>query len=69
MHEKPATAEPRKKARRRWYQFSIRTLLIGVMLLGLVCAYVVRILFTLDHMGDPNPWATSKPMPSPDALP
>jgi hypothetical protein len=36
MDEKPDNAEPR----RRWYQFSLRTLLIGVALLGVLCAWL-----------------------------
>ena len=37
MDEKPDNAE-----RRRWYQFGLRTLLIGVALLAVPCAYVGR---------------------------
>jgi hypothetical protein len=33
-------AEPKRKS--RWYQFSLRTLLIGVMLLAGMCAYVAH---------------------------
>ena len=33
MDQKPNTAEP-KKPRRRWFQFRLRTLLIGMMLLS-----------------------------------
>jgi hypothetical protein len=37
-------SEPQKadlpKRKRRWYQFSLRTLLIGVTLLAVACAYV-----------------------------
>ena len=36
MAEKPDNAEPL----RRWYQFGLRTLLIGVGLLAVPCAYV-----------------------------
>ena len=38
MDEKPDNAAPR----RRWYQFSLRTSLIGVMVMSLPCAYVGR---------------------------
>ena len=38
MPEKPDNAEPR----RRWHQFSLRTLLIGVALLGVACAYLAH---------------------------
>ena len=42
MNQKPNTAEP-EKSRRRWYQFRLRTLLIGMTLLGSVCGtYVSR---------------------------
>jgi hypothetical protein len=34
-------AEPPKR-KRRWFQFSLRTLLIGVTLLAVVCAYVAH---------------------------
>jgi len=34
MDEQPTTAEPQVKSRRRWYQFSLRTLLIVVTLVG-----------------------------------
>ncbi len=40
MDEKPTAAQP--KSRRRWYQFGLRTLLIGVALLSLPCAYVAH---------------------------
>jgi hypothetical protein len=40
MEEKPVTAEPEKKPRRRWYQFGLRTLLIGVALVSAACGYV-----------------------------
>jgi hypothetical protein len=43
MDEKPATAEPEKKARRRWYQFGLRTLVLGVTLAGVVCAGAVKL--------------------------
>jgi hypothetical protein len=36
----PNAAEP--KSRRRWHQYSLRTLLIGVTLAGLPCAYVAH---------------------------
>ncbi len=38
MAEKPDNAVPR----RRWYQFSLRTLLTGVALLGMACGYVAH---------------------------
>jgi hypothetical protein len=38
--------EPRQpdapKRKRRWFQFSLRTLMIGVTLLAMVCGYVGR---------------------------
>jgi hypothetical protein len=39
MADTPNAAEPRKP-RRRWFQFRLRTLLIGVMLLSVAAAYV-----------------------------
>jgi hypothetical protein len=33
-------AEPKRK--RRWFQFSLRTLLIGVTLLAVACGYVAK---------------------------
>ncbi len=58
MPEKPDNAVPR----RRWYQFSLRTLLIGVALLGVLCAYVAheyrivaaRKAWLAAHPGDPR---------------
>jgi hypothetical protein len=41
MPDKPNTAEP-QTPRRRWFQFRLRTLLIGVVLLGAACGYVAR---------------------------
>jgi hypothetical protein len=41
MEAEPPKAEP-PKPKRRWFQFSLRTLMIGVMLLALVCGYVGR---------------------------
>ena len=38
MAEKPDNAEPR----RRWYQYNLRTMLIGVAVLGIACAYVAH---------------------------
>jgi hypothetical protein len=40
MDEKPKTAGPGKKPRRRWFQFKLRTLLIGMALLTIPCGYV-----------------------------
>jgi hypothetical protein len=40
MPDRPATAEPR----RRWYQTGLRTLLIGVALVGLLTAGIVPIV-------------------------
>ncbi len=34
------TTELIQKPRRRWLQFRLRTLLVGVMLLAIPCAYV-----------------------------
>jgi hypothetical protein len=39
MQTEPPTAEP-PKLKRCWFQFSLRTLLIGVTLLAIPCAYV-----------------------------
>jgi hypothetical protein len=36
--EPPKVAPPKRK--RRWFQFSLRTLLVGVTLLAIPCAYV-----------------------------
>ena len=40
MDEQPKIAEPKSKPRRRWYQFSLRTLLIAVTLAGCGFAWV-----------------------------
>jgi hypothetical protein len=39
MEAEPPKADPPKR-KRRWFQFSLRSLLIGVTLLAVVCAYV-----------------------------
>ena len=39
MQTEPPTAEPPKR-KRRWVQFSLRTLMIGVTLVAVMCAYV-----------------------------
>jgi hypothetical protein len=39
MEAEPPEADPPKR-KRRWFQFSLRTLLIGVTLLAVPCAYV-----------------------------
>jgi hypothetical protein len=39
MESEPSKAEPSKR-KRRWFQFSLRILLIGVTLLAIPCAYV-----------------------------
>ena len=39
MQTEPTKAEPPKRTR-RWFQFSLRTLLIGVTLFAVPCAYV-----------------------------
>ena len=39
MEAEPQKADPPKR-KRRWFQFSLRTLLIGVTLLAVPCAYV-----------------------------
>jgi len=39
MPGNPNTAEP-QKPRRRWYQFRLRTLLVGTALLSIPCGYV-----------------------------
>jgi hypothetical protein len=41
MPTNPNTAEP-AKPRRRWHQFRLRTLLIGVALIGTACGYVAH---------------------------
>ena len=41
MADAPNTAEP-GKPRRRWFQFRLRTLLVGVTLLAIPCAYVAH---------------------------
>jgi hypothetical protein len=41
MTDEPTTAEP-QKPRRRWFQFRLRTLLVGVVLLSIPCAYVAN---------------------------
>ena len=46
MVENPDNAEPR----RRWYQFSLRTLLIGVALLAIICRLAVwQIQLAAEH--------------------
>ena len=39
MPTEPPKAEPPKR-NRRWFRFSLRTLMIGVTLLAVACAYV-----------------------------
>jgi hypothetical protein len=39
MEAEPPKADPPKR-KRRWFQFSLRTLMIGVTLLAVVCGYV-----------------------------
>ena len=39
MQAKPPNAEPPKR-KRRWFRFSLRTLMIGVTLLAVACGYV-----------------------------
>ena len=39
METEPPKASPAKR-KRRWFQFSLRTLLLGVTVLALVCGYV-----------------------------
>ena len=41
MQTEPPKAEPPKR-KRRWFQFSLRTLLIGVALLAVACAHVAH---------------------------
>jgi hypothetical protein len=41
MLDTPTTPDP-PKPRRRWYQFRLRTLLMGVVLLAVLCAYVAH---------------------------
>ena len=51
MDDQPTTAGPRAKSRRRWYQFTLRTLLIAVTLLGVLFAQWP--LFEWEHV-EPN---------------
>jgi hypothetical protein len=39
MQSEPSKADPPKR-KRRWFQFSLRTLMIAVTLLAMVLAYV-----------------------------
>ena len=41
MEAEPIKTDPPKR-KRRWFQFSLRTLLIGVTLLAAVCGYIGR---------------------------
>ena len=41
MQTEPPNANPPKR-KRRWFQFSLRTLMIGVTLLAVACGYVGR---------------------------
>jgi hypothetical protein len=41
MQTEPSKGEPPRR-KRRWFQFSLRTLLVGVVLLAVVCGYVGR---------------------------
>jgi hypothetical protein len=60
MIENPAdvdSREPVKKPRkRRWFQFSLRTLLIGVTLLAVACAYVAHEKAIADRRRDLLKW-------------
>ena len=47
---------------RRWYQFSLRTLLIGVALLGVACAYVAH---EARIVAARKAWIASHALPSP----
>jgi hypothetical protein len=49
MEAEPAKANP-PKGKRRWFQFSLRSLMIGVTLLAVVCGYVARVA-CLDSCG------------------
>jgi hypothetical protein len=42
MQTEPPNADPPKR-KRRWFQFSLRSLMIGVTLLAVVCGYVGRL--------------------------
>ena len=41
MQTEPSKAEPPKR-KRRWFQFSLRTLLIAVTMLSIPCAYIAH---------------------------
>jgi hypothetical protein len=41
MQTEPPKAEPPKR-KRRWFQFSLRSLMIGVAILAVICGYVGR---------------------------
>jgi hypothetical protein len=43
MPTNPNTAEP-QKPRRRWFQFRLRTLLIGVAIIAMLCPLGVRLV-------------------------
>jgi hypothetical protein len=70
-NDNDATMEIQPKRNRRHFQFSLRTLLIGVTLLAVPCAYVgwqakiVRereeYLKNHDHIMVPNPFEENKP--------
>ncbi len=41
MEAEPIKSKPPKR-KRRWFQFSLRTMLIGVTLIALACGYIER---------------------------
>ena len=41
MESEPPKADPPQR-KRRWFQFSLRTLMIGVTLLAVICGYVAK---------------------------
>ena len=55
MPTEPTKAEP-PKGKRRWFQFSLRTLLIGVMLLAVACAYVAHEKAIVDRRSELWRW-------------
>ena len=48
MQTEPSNADPPKR-RRRWFQFSLRTLMIGVTLLAVACGYLVHEAMLVSH--------------------
>ena len=72
MQTEPPKADPPKR-KRRWFQFSLRSLMIGVTLLAVVCGYfgcrakiirhwtaLLNVFFPLTPFGNPNPPAPNQ---------